>query len=101
MQPENVCYVLHLVFIGLVQPDPDERLLPGQFDLAHLAQRGGVGVLAGQSLAADVDTAVDQGLGRWLGNGVCVRRLGSRDRSQHFGQCVKPWEHVNLRSRWI
>lgn len=47
VQAEHVTDRLHLVLVGLVQPDPDERVPAFTFELAHLVQRRGVGVLAG------------------------------------------------------
>ncbi len=64
VQPEHVCDLLHVGFVGFMQPDPDECLVPDQFDFAHLVPRRGVGgVFAGQPLAFEVDAAVDQGFG--------------------------------------
>ena len=61
VQAEHVGHGLHLVLVGFVQADPDERFLALAFEVVHLVQRGGVGVLAGQPLAVDVDAAVDHG----------------------------------------
>ncbi len=51
VQAEHVGHRLHLVLVGFMQADPDERVLAFAFQLVHLVQRGGVGVLAGQALA--------------------------------------------------
>ena len=60
VQAEHVGDGLHLVFVGFVQTDPDEgAVTPSRLEFADLGQRGGVGVLAGQSLAVGVDAAVD------------------------------------------
>ena len=59
VQSEHVGDGLHLVLVGFVQADPHEGVLALGFELVHLVQRRGVGVLAGQPLAVDVDAAVD------------------------------------------
>ena len=99
VQPEDVCDILHLSLVGLVQPDPDERLLSGLPDLADLGQRVCERVLAGQPLAVYVETAIDQRLGGGIGNGMHVLPTRPCDRSQCLRQCVEPWEHVHLRSQ--
>ena len=73
VQAEHVGHGLHLVLVGFVQADPDERLLAFAFEFVDLVQRGGVGVLAGQPLAIDVDAAVDHGPGHGDVNGLRVR----------------------------
>ena len=73
VQAEHVGHGLHLVLVGFVQADPDERFLALAFEFVHLVQRGGVGVLAGQPLAVDVDAAVDHGPRHGDVNGLCVR----------------------------
>ena len=59
VQAEHVGDGLHLVFVGFVQPDPHEGFLALGLELVHLVERRGVGVLAGQPLAVEVDAAVD------------------------------------------
>ncbi len=59
MQTEHIADGLHLVLVWLVQTDPHERVLALGFELMHLVQRCGVGVLTRQPLAVDVDRAVD------------------------------------------
>ncbi len=83
VQAEHLGHRLHLMFVGFVQPDPDERLLAAGLQFADLFfQRGRVGVLAGQPVAVDIDGAVDHrpcdggdvdalGIdgGKWVGSG--------------------------------
>ena len=80
VQAEHVADGLHLVFVGFVQADPHERVPALGFEFVHLVQRSGVGVLAGQPLAVDVDGAVDHGPRDGhvdgLGLGVVVPVLG-------------------------
>lgn len=69
VQSENVCDRMHLVFVGLVQPDPHERVLARGHQFAGALDGRGVGVLARLAGAVDVDGAVDHGA-----------RHGDRDR---------------------
>ena len=61
VQIENPGHRLHLELVGFVQADPREGGLTLGFELVNFGQGGAVGVLAGQSLAGDVDRAVDGG----------------------------------------
>ena len=63
MKSENLCHRLHLVLVGFVQPDPDERGLSLVAHLPHLRERIGVGEPAGQPRPVDVDRAVDHRAG--------------------------------------
>ena len=74
VQAEHVGHGLHLMVVGFVQADPDERFLALPFQLVHLVQRGGMGVLSGRPLAVDIDAAVDHGARDGDVNGLCVRR---------------------------
>ncbi len=59
VQTEHLGHRLHLMLVGFVQSDPDERRLPFGLEFVHLVQCRGVGVLARQSGAVDIDGAVD------------------------------------------
>ncbi len=80
MKAEHIADGLHLMLVGLVQADPDERDLALGFELMNLVQRRGMGVLARQPLAVDVDGAVDHRPrdGDVDGLGVGMSVLGSR-----------------------
>ena len=75
---------LHLVGIGLVQADPDERLLAGGLEVVHCVQGGAVGELSGQPKALGVHRAVHHGpRHRKIDRlGVC-RRVGGRPLLDH------------------
>lgn len=64
VQPESLCDALHLAVVGRVQSEPDKTLSA----LADLPQRLGVGVLARQAYAVDVDGAVDDRAGYGYGD---------------------------------
>ena len=100
VQAEHVGDGLHLVLVGLVQADPHEGVLALRFQLMHLVQRRGVGVLAGQPLAVDVDAAVDHGPrdGHVDGLGVRVGVLSS-DRSKGGRQCAPERRHRSTSRR--
>ena len=101
VQAEHVGDGLHLVFVGFVQADPDEGFLALGFELVHLVQRRGVGVLAGQPVAVDVDAAVDHRPrdGDMDGLGVRVGVLGP-GRSKGGRQCAAKRRHrLNLPSQ--
>ena len=99
VHPENVRHFLHLVVVRFAQADPDERIVPEHFDLAHFVQGRGVAEFPGQPVAFGVDGAVDQRLvgGVRLRIGALFARL-VRERPKRFGQCVKTLEHIHLRS---
>ena len=84
VQAEHVADGLHLVFVGFVKADPHERFPALGFEFVHLVQRSGMGVLARQPLAVDVDGAVDHGPRDGhvdgLGLGVVVPVLGPAGR---------------------
>ena len=46
VQTEHLGHGLHLMLVGFVQADPDERAAAAGLDLVHLVQRRRVGVLA-------------------------------------------------------
>ena len=90
VQAENLADFLHLMLGGLVQADPGEGVLAGQLQLGHLGPGLCVGEGAGQSLAVDVDPAVDDGLigGQVIRLRLRMRRLiplGPCQRTQRFG----------------
>src|SRR6202000_2526987 len=66
-------------------------------DLVDLAARFGVGELAGQALAVDVDAAVDQRFRRTR-SGMDVRFVHPRfgDRAERLGQCIESLKHLTL-----
>ncbi len=72
VQAEHVGHGLHLMGVGFVQADPDERVLAAPFEFVHLVQRRGVGVLAGQPGPFAVDAAIDHGPCDGDMNGRCV-----------------------------
>ena len=100
VQAEHVGHGLHLMGVGFVQADPDERVLAGLFEFVHLVQRRGVGVLAGQPGPFAVDAAIDHRPCDGDMNGRCVGvgRLRPHGRSKGRRQCAKRWHRVTLPS---
>ncbi len=73
VQTEHVGHRLHLVPVGFVQADPDERVLALMLEVVDLVQRRGVGVLAGKPFTVEIDAAVHHGARDGNVNGLCVR----------------------------
>ena len=82
VQAEHVSDHLHLVFVGFMQPDPDECGLTVPFEFVDLRDCLGVAVLLRQPFTVHVHTAVDHGPRNRDVNGLCVRvsKLVPRDR---------------------
>jgi len=62
VQAEHVGDRLHLVVIGFVQPDPDERLPAMLANFTDLGERRGMWLFTWRPAAVDVDAAVDHRL---------------------------------------
>jgi len=77
VQAEDLGDLVHLLLVRLVQPDPGERVLPGQLQLGRLGAGVDVAVPAGQALAADIDAAIDD---RVIGGQLIRLRLRLRMR---------------------
>ncbi len=101
VQAEHVGDGLHLMGVGFVQADPDECLLARRFEIVHLVQRRGVGVLAGQPGALAVDGAIhhgpcDRDMNRALRRGWAAfartigRREGGNARNDGIGSLSRP-----------
>ncbi len=71
VQIERARHARHLMFVRLVESEPDEALAAS----TNLREGGGVGVPAGESRAVDVDRAVDH---RTFGGDVDRRYVGCR-----------------------
>ena len=81
MQSVHLGHRLHVPFVGLVQTDPHEGLLPGRRQFPHCGMSRRRGVAARDPLSVGVDGAVHDGIGHRRGDPLCLRFQGQ----QHIG----------------